>query len=354
MQQKPQEGVGCQLMLAGLAALMFAAGVGLYFVTAKDTGGIAPGEAPTTARTITPPAPTEPELSPFTAEDPPPEPTPAAALATTQRDIDRATGPSSSAPPEELLRELEDAYRRKLANPEWVAMKNRPGIPQDIEQYPEERDIRRIRARLAAACAPPPRINPLNVPRVPANSLSMEGRLRQEEWGASRAIPLGKDAQLFVATDGRRILLGVDAPGDTTAKGFDQFRFYFHVGLSPLIVNERVHVGTNPMDVSVLRETKVQWRGAPAQNEDERWKRYGITDWNVQALAAGASTVVPHRQYEASLDLEEAGLPLGVAFPVFVEVEGDPVYENGKFVRRVHVGELGSQRTPVWLLIEVE
>ena len=59
-----------------------------------------------------------------------------------------------------------------------------------------------------------------------------------------------------------------------------------------------------------------------------------------------------HRQYEAAVLLAEAGLHAGVPFTLFAEIETDPLKdEDGKFVERQYLGELGTQDNPRWIVI---
>jgi hypothetical protein len=81
--------------------------------------------------------------------------------------------------------------------------------------------------------------------------------------------------------------------------------------------------------------------------------KYPISDWRIFQKARGRSSIREHREYEAVLDLEEAGLHPGVPFSAFVEVETDPALnEKGKFDHRVYLGEYGTQGSPKWLVIE--
>ena len=81
--------------------------------------------------------------------------------------------------------------------------------------------------------------------------------------------------------------------------------------------------------------------------------KYPISDWQIFQQARGLSSIGEHRQYEAVLNLEEAGLHPGVPFRAFVQVETDPALdERGKFDHRVYVGEYGTQGNPKWFVIE--
>jgi hypothetical protein len=153
--------------------------------------------------------------------------------------------------------------------------------------------------------------------------------------------------------DRRRLYIACDAPAETTEDGYDQLRFYVHIGLTPLMVNERVHVGHTSGRLGGIRQTTVRWQGAPAANDGERWKNAEINDWRIYQKAVGASTIDGHRRYEAALDLDETGLFVGVPFTARVEVESDPRRDaTGGFRGRTIIGELGRPIAPVWFVIE--
>ncbi|MDP3589643.1 MAG: hypothetical protein Q8R54_03795, partial [Methylobacter sp.] len=136
-------------------------------------------------------------------------------------------------------------------------------------------------------------------------------------------------------------------------KGFDQFRFYIHVDIDPAIRNERIHVDRSQFEtLGGIRQTQVLWQGEPPKNDDERWKKYPISDWRIYRMAKGASTLQQHRQFEAKLNLKESGLAIGSPLPVFVEVETDPLYVDGKFKKRLYLGGLGNQDQPVWMIMK--
>ena len=63
----------------------------------------------------------------------------------------------------------------------------------------------------------------------------------------------------MLLSDGKSLFVGCDVPDETTADGFDQFRFYLHVDISPLIKNERLHIGRS--DSRALRSTNIMWEG---------------------------------------------------------------------------------------------
>lgn len=58
-----------------------------------------------------------------------------------------------------------------------------------------------------------------------------------------------------------------------------------------------------------------------------------------------------HRQYEAAIHLGEAGLHSGIPFTFYAEIETDPLKnQQGKFVERRYLGQLGSRENPQWLM----
>jgi hypothetical protein len=251
---------------------------------------------------------------------------------------------------------LQQAYDQKFANPNYVTWMSRPGLPTGHQDFDEEKLIKSIRARIAKHLKAPPEAEIIKIPVIAGSPPLVDGRLDYPEWLAATKVAMESPhtrTKLLLLSDGSRLYLGADVPDERTRHGFDQFRFYLHVLGSKLIVNERLHVGTDTYNSGGIRETHVRWRGAPARNDDERWKNFGISDWQIYRQARGRSYFGDYRQYEAVLDLAEAGLPIGVPFPVFVEVETDANYRpDGKFGSREYLGMLGSQNAPVWFVID--
>ena len=59
-----------------------------------------------------------------------------------------------------------------------------------------------------------------------------------------------------------------------------------------------------------------------------------------------------NRHYALAINLAEAGLREGIPFPLYVELETDPLKdEQDKFVKRQYLGELGNEQQPVWFVI---
>lgn len=216
--------------------------------------------------------------------------------------------------------------------------------------YPPWRNLdawsKAARSRLAAQRATPDG-TPVHAVPLLARAPTIDGAIGADEWQGALILPMTQGdgrAQVRLLSDGRRLFLAGEAPADTTASGYDQFRFWFHLHLSPAMPYERAFLDGSGGEVNVMRST-VFPRG---DNPD-----FMRTDWRTHALARGASTFDGFRRYEMSLDLDESGLHRGVAFPAFIDIEGDPEkHPNGKFKARTIVGQAGSLLEPVWLRID--
>ncbi len=250
---------------------------------------------------------------------------------------------------------LRSAYEAKLANDDYVAYKtNASG--RGFQDFEEESRIKRLRSQIAASVQAPAGTKTFRIPVVNSTP-TLDGRFGEGEWDQAARIAIGvdgADTTLFVMSTDENLYLACDVPGDTTRDGYDQFRFYYHLNISPLIVNERIHVGKSSEKLGGIRQTEVRWQGDPPTSKDERWKKYAINDWSIYQHAFGASSVKQgHRRFEASLSLAESGIPFGSPFPARVVVESDPVRDSkGKFKKRTYLGELGVQTAPVWFVIE--
>lgn len=258
---------------------------------------------------------------------------------------------------EALQKDIESAYAAKLANPEYVAWKSSPGIPSNLQAFPEEAEIKAIRSQLAAMVSLPAGAEVTSIPTVAGGTPEIDGRIKPSEWDNARSVGIGVDGtatELFMVSDGTSLYLACDVPDDTTGTGYDQFRFYVHVGLAPSIDNERIHVRHgDKRRLGGIRQTNVRWQGAPPTNDDERWKKSDISDWQIYDKARGLGAMNGHRQYEAVIDLAETGLHPGVPFRAWVQVETDPALnEQGKFDHRVYAGQFGTQDDPLWFMIE--
>lgn len=200
------------------------------------------------------------------------------------------------------------------------------------------------RARLAAQRVVPPGREVLAVPRLDA-APAIDGVIGAEEWRGARRILLAPESlgsSVLIGSHGDSLYLAADAPADTTASGFDQFRIWFHIRLSPWLDNERVFVDRSG-GVSALRATRFPWGDNPPRTR---------TDWRIYERARGASTLDGHRRFELALDLAEAGIASGAAFPAWLEIEGDPLRDAaGKFKARSDLGRAGSHAEPLWLRV---
>lgn len=257
--------------------------------------------------------------------------------------------------PDNIAADLTSLYRQKLANPEYVAWQNQPGIPGGYQDFIEEHHIKYARAKIAKNLTLPANTITLRIPLIPNTTIAIDGAIQHQEWLQAARIKLDPEEAgsiLYLQADNDWLYLAADVPGDTTKDGYDQFRFYIHVDIDPAIKNERIHVSRGaPEALGGIRETRVLWQGEPPKSEAERWKKYPISDWRIYRMAKGASTMEQHRQFEAKLNLKESGLAIGTAFPVFVEIETDPL-EDGKSRKRMYLGGLGNQNQPVWLIVQ--
>lgn len=302
----------------------------------------------------------EPELTQQIADDIPSLP-----IAGEQIDQDtlyQAIAPEPDDPPyqpkapDNIETDLTTLYRQKLVNADYVAWLNKPGIPLGYQDFLEEHHIKYVRAKIAKNLALPANTKPLKIPVITAAKITIDGAIQQQEWQQATRIPLQPEetgSVLYLQADNDWFYLAADVPGDTTQSGFDQFRFYIHVDIDPAIRNERIHVDRGRFEtLGGIRQTQVLWQGEPLKNDDERWKKYPISDWRIYRMAKGASTLQQHRQFEAKLNLTESGLAIGSPLPVFAEVETDPVYVDGKFKQRRYLGGLGNQDQPVWMMMK--
>ena len=215
--------------------------------------------------------------------------------------------------------------------------------------YPPWRNLdawsKAARSRLAAKREVPPETLVHAVPVV-AKAPRIDGTIGVDEWQGALILPMtegdGK-ARVRLLSDGTRLFFAGEAPADTTATGYDQFRFWYHLHLSPAMPYEKASLTGKGGDVNVLRTAVFPWQGRPD---------FQRTDWHTHRLALGVSTVDGYRRYEMVLDLDEAGLHRGVAFPANFVIEGDPEkHPDGKFKARTTVGRAGSLQEPIWLRI---
>ncbi|MBL8779719.1 MAG: hypothetical protein JNL06_02135 [Alphaproteobacteria bacterium] len=203
----------------------------------------------------------------------------------------------------------------------------------------EELWIKRARARIAAGRTPPLGSAVIDVPEAGA-APDIDGVIGEAEWRAARALAApapGRGGRVLVMRSRDKLYVAGEAFADRSSAGFDQMRVYFHIDLAQAFANERVFVSGSGGATS-LRSVRLPG------------SQYEKTEWTILHGIQGASAVTRHRQFELSLDMAEAGLPAGGAFPVFVEIEGDPLRTSaGKFKARRIEGRVGSYQTPIWL-----
>ncbi|HPF37085.1 MAG TPA: hypothetical protein P5081_11870 [Phycisphaerae bacterium] len=250
--------------------------------------------------------------------------------------------------------QLRDAYEAKLANPDYADYKTNSN-GRGFQDFAEETRIKEIRTKIAAGVKAPAGTKLFHIPVVDATPV-LDGGFGEGEWDKAARFSIGvngADTTLYMMATRENLYLACDVPSDTTKDGFDQLRFYYHLNISPLIVNERIHVGKSSEKLGGIRQTEVRWTGDAPAGDNERWKKYAISDWSIYERAFGASSVKQgHRRFEAVLNLAEAGLPVGAPFPARVQVESDPIRDSkGKFKRRTYVGEMGDQTAPIWFVI---
>lgn len=245
------------------------------------------------------------------------------------------------------------AFKAKLSNPEYIARKNSGRINRDFQDFEEERGIKVARAKIAADILAPSGISPISIPVQDGRLPIIDGSINNSEWSEAINLPMGSrenGTQLLLLASKSRLYLASNVPKDVTGEGFDQFRFYFHINTLPELEHERVHVANNGPATS-FRQTNFHWEGEPQKNEKDRWKNFKISDSAIFKMYDGASAIEGFRRYEAFIDLQESGLPVGVPFPMWFEVETDPTRVDGKFKNRNYLGKLGSNTNPIWFII---
>ena len=184
-------------------------------------------------------------------------------------------------------------YRNKLANRDYLAWKSGKYSSKEFQDFREEDWIKQARAVVAQRVAPPEGARVETIPLVKTSPPLIDGRLDDAIWNEALRLPLEESLQanaLLLAADEEYLYLGCDAPGETTEKGFDQCRFYFHLNLTSLIKHERVML-TPPGTLRSGRRTEVEWEGKTSDDQDERWKRYPIDDGDIFWLSE--SLVLP-------------------------------------------------------------
>ncbi len=226
-----------------------------------------------------------------------------------------------------------EAFTAKLKSPTYLEWKKGHQSWLPYQEFEEERKLQAIRSAVAARVVPPAGTIILKIPEYFEEKLSLS---RDFETVMQRGLHIQPNAEpkatLSLLANATHLWIAFDATGETTPKGFDQARFFYHINLLPSLPWEAVYQSStgNP---SLLRS-------GPE------------SDSKLFPGAEGTSTLDGHRRYLISLPLESAGLHPGVPFAARAEIETDPLlYESGKFKNRVHLAEFGMQETPLWLVI---
>lgn len=242
-------------------------------------------------------------------------------------------------------------YREKIQSRDYIRRKSSPG-GRHHDDSEIERKIKSLRSELARQRAFPDGEAASFIPST-AVKPRIDGIIDPDEWQDASNIVIDTtfNTRLSLQTDGQWLFIACNTPAETTAGGFDQLRVYFHAGLDEGLVNERIHVGRSS-GVTSIRQTRFRWQGPAPTEDDERWKKYNISDWGLYQYAVGTSSMAAgHRQYEAAIHLGEAGLHPGVPFTFYAEVETDPLRNSdGKFMERRYLGQHGSEAQPAWLV----
>jgi len=243
-------------------------------------------------------------------------------------------------------------YQEKINSWSYSRHKN-SSRRNNFDDLDEEVQIKAIRSHLAASRVFPADNEITEIAVNPGQQVTIDGEINESEWGHASRIEIDNEHQttLYLTSDGEWLFAACDAKDEITKEGFDQFRVYLHAGLIPELKNERVHLGRNS-SLSSIRQTTFRWQGDPPDSEDERWKKYPISDWGIYRYAAGATQLKQNRQYELAIHMGEAGLHRGSPFTLYIEVETDPLRnEQGKFKKRQYLGYLGNQKEPAWFTI---
>jgi hypothetical protein len=255
-------------------------------------------------------------------------------------------------PGSNLHLQLGRAIALKFASPEFRATLVPGRLPADSHSVPGEQAVRQARDKIAFARRAPADEKVLVIPRAGA-APRVDGVAGDSEWrGALRLAldPRERKASVLLYVYGGQLYLAALAPGDRTPGGFDQFRFWYHLDLSPFMSDERAMIDGRG-GAKTLRGARLPRAGVEIRDGLDP-KTFGINpDWGVSARLRGVSTITGFRQYEASVDLVESGLRPGTPFPAYFEIEGDSVMDRGRFTARFIEGEIGSAKEPVWLRV---
>lgn len=269
------------------------------------------------------------------------------------QDAERGTTPTRFAEQGPEHEALGRALAKKFENPDYAAaLAARNRIPSSYDM-PEEHAVRRARSKLTLARRVPPGARVLGIPLTPTPP-TVDGVVQPGEWARALRLtlePADKRSEVLLLAHGGTLYLAALAPADRTAEGFDQFRFWYHLELSPFLENERAFIAGRGRLTS-LRGARLPRDGTTFTPSQPLSLLLAKTDWNIYSASRGASSVTGFRQFEMALDLAETGLPKSAPFPAFVEIEGDPVRDPaGKFKARLSLGQLGTAKAPLWLRI---
>lgn len=241
----------------------------------------------------------------------------------------------------------------KFYNAEYAAALNARGkIPSSFHMA-EEQWVRKARSEISKLRRAPPGVRVLAIPRTKI-APSLDGRIYTDEWAGALRIPLepaAGGAAVLLLAHGGQLYLAAYAPADKTEEGFDQFRFWFHIDLSPYLRSERIFLAGKGW-LAQLREVALPPEREPIMESPDPRKLTVKSDWNIFERTRGVSRVDGYRQYELAVDMDETGLFSGVPFPAFFEIEGDQVKDAaGKFKARTILGTGGSATEPIWLQV---
>lgn len=269
------------------------------------------------------------------------------------QDAGRAMAPAQFTGETAVHEALGRALAKKFENPDYAAaLASRNRIPSSYDM-PEEHAVRRARSKLTLARRAPPGAQVLSIP-LTSKPPTIDGIVQPGEWNRALRLTLepgDKRSEVFLLAHGGTLYLAALAPADRTEDGFDQFRFWFHLGLSPFLENERAFIAGRGR-LSSLRGVRLPRDGLNFAPSQPMSLLLAKTDWNIYSASRGASSVTGFRQFEMALDLAESGLPRSAPFPAFFEIEGDPLRDPaGKFRARVSLGQLGAAKSPQWLRI---
>jgi hypothetical protein len=244
-------------------------------------------------------------------------------------------------------------YQEKLSDENYIKRKANYSLNRLFDKTLIERKIKTLRSHLALKRKLPANKQAITIPLI-TNKPLLDGKIEQHEWQNSIALEIGgdKDTTLYLQSDGQWLFIACDVRSELTDKGYDQFVVYFHAGLLPELVNERIHVGRKKY-TNTIRQTTIRWQGDLPNKKQERWKTYPISDWGIYKYAKGVSAINVNRHYELAVLLDEVGIHPSIPFTLHALVETDPLNDkNGKYIKRQYLGYLGKQKKPYWFIVK--